>query len=1414
MLSKESGKSLENFVLKIRKLLLENIQDSNESKYSFYLKGKERETLTLSEETRTSYEALLAYSRQITGNLKLEDPKESVLESLYLEKAYSIANRFFLLKRLEESKVQRLPVFSGEASPGYTQFREFFPALCSGEDNGFDFLFRQFSDYYASELPTLFGENKILRFIVYKPGVILELVRLSSPVSRGSGGIWQDDTTLGWVYQYWNDPDRTKVNKKVSGSGTDKGKIEKHEIPYVTQLFTERYMVEWLLQNSLGVKWLALCQKNAWTPLADSVVKNLEERRTLWKQKLQSGEVSSDATMPIESREEHFWKYYIPAEIPQSVVEDSPTSVYDLKVFDPANGSGHFLLYALRLFFEFAKEEASFRGEEFRPEIALKRILEDCLYGVDIDNRAIQLASASLYITAKEILIGEELDPNLLELDRLNLVATNFSIGKLSQNSEEVLLFKKELKEKTGLSEAFVDKLFINLQQADSLGSLLQISEEIRTEIASEKINKPLFYSPVSAGMDVLHHTHVSEPRHIVDQVYNLIDKFVSEHDTVDDIGIQNMAKQLGRGLRLLQILDGQYDVVVTNPPYLGLSKMNSAVQSIIESNFPEGKADLYATFFLIYQKFAKPNAIISTVTMHGWMFLTQFLALRKRILENHTLYKCSHLGSGAFDAISGEVTAVGMFIFINKIPDDKDISNFQRLVNISGSTQKDSMMICPLEKYQFQTPQNSFHDIPGSPMIYWWTEEFRDKYKEAEKVGGEVYHGNCTNNNARFLKYIWELKFRNINLVKQEEKKIDLENWIPYIKGAQNTRWIDSCDNLIKWYYNAKELKISVMQKYGSYTKHVSPISKFFQQGIAFSYIGTNDFLCRLRKYKSIFDVSGSSIFIENPEKVQVSLSSKLSGYVSQSINPTINNQVGDIQHLPIFPVKNWESYFNRAKELYDLYFASKETCIEFQYPTYISEEEFQAKEVLIRSDIDREVYKNFSEETIKAIQEEVGMSPGFYPKQSEYDKDRLAYFADVYLNGPYKFQLGEILLKGDGTPERGGLQDIEALCHEFRLHPDSILELKNQLDLERHGDKQQKSYYHLAFALGVLLGRFDKETGHIIGVEKEIKPKKQDNILYFSTLGDLRIAIERETKNTDDLAVEEIKAIISEKNPNHAEQIRKEMEKNLLYKEDGKRQYSDLNEFMRLGAFSYHKSIYSNRPIYFPLSSRKKNFVVWTCIHTWAEDTITKILADYVEPDLKKLKNRLESLTGQYTQTNLTNLEKNTLAKDMKNSEALINELEEFTDTLKQVYEKGPKPQKQERLTTFKMDLDDGVMVNSAALHSLLTPQWKEPEKWWGYLENPKGKHDFDWSHLAMRYYPNRVFEKVKKDPSLAVAHSDYGEYKGRDLLAELHPKYAEKWKEIEDKNDTPKEAKKTTSNKKRSKKQDSNQRELGLQ
>lgn len=214
-------------------------------------------------------------------------------------------------------------------------------------------------------------------------------------------------------------------------------------------------------------------------------------------------------------------------------------------------------------------------------------------------------------------------------------------------------------------------------------------------------------------------------------------------------------------------------------------------------------------------------------------------------------------------------------------------------------------------------------------------------------------------------------------------------------------------------------------------------------------------------------------------------------------------------------------------------------------------------------------------------------------------------------------------------------------------------------------------------------------------------------------------------------------------------------------------------LKKWLRENFFSdIHLKMYENRPIYFPLSSAKKNFVALISIHRWQNDTLQTLLADYLHPELTTMEGELKDLTEARSQSDKT--QKAIAEKRYTEIQKLYDELQAFINLIAQIAEQGPPPangkdQARETDARFQMNLDDGVMINSAALWSLLEPQWKQPKKWWSELCNAQGKGDYDWSHLAQRYFPDRVDKKCQKDPSLAVAHRVFWKY---------HPAKAYEW------------------------------------
>lgn len=438
-----------------------------------------------------------------------------------------------------------------------------------------------------------------------------------------------------------------------------------------------------------------------------------------------------------------------------------------------------------------------------------------------------------------------------------------------------------------------------------------------------------------------------------------------------------------------------------------------------------------------------------------------------------------------------------------------------------------------------------------------------------------------------------------------------------------------------------------------------------------------------------------------------------------------------------------------------------------------------FEIEEARIRDEIDKELLQQFSQETLQAIYQEIGESAFNFPN---WDGQRESIPQDFIES----YQAEESLLK---------------LSRQYRLHPDSLLKIKEELELTHDEHRKDRAFKNLSWSVGVLLERFDAQTGGLVDLAKQQRKEQnltQDvnapqghshGLLYLSVLDNHEGLNRIEQPNVGNACLQTLQDTLKYKwGVEKANDLWNELDNALVLDcrtnwTPAQRSKKDLNTWIRTSAFAMHESIYSKRPIYFPLISAKKSFFLWVNIHQWHEGTLNSILANYLNPDSSLLDSRIKRLReGRQSITDSREL--NDTEKEIADLDKLLDELQAFIAKMTKIATRGPAPELQEVEAPYVMDLDDGVMVNSSALWELVLPLWKDPKKWWASLSTPKGKKDFDWSHLAMRYWPDRVMEKVKQDPSLAVAHSDYGKYSRRDFFTELHPEAALKWEEQQSK------------------------------
>ena len=1203
--------------------------------------------------------------RAETGGKAVKDEKKArVIWDRHLHTAIKLAaatllNRLIVMRQMEALGLMRYKVVTGGwSSSGYRRFREFAPDLCKDDTEGYETLLQLLYDELALEMSGLFGRVGLTELFLI-PAITLRTV--VEALDALDPDTWLDDTTLGWVYQYWNDPEREALDAKLNAGG----KVEPHEVASKTQMFTERYMVEWLLHNSLGQMWLAICKAQGWLAevQADGTLDRLESRRKIWREKRERGEVSLDELMSIETEAEECWKYWVSQPLTDAAIDHAPESIREVKILDPACGSGHFLVIAFGLLFALYQEEARHRGEEWSDKEIVESILANNLYGADIDARSVQIAAAALYLKAKSF-CGKA------ELTVLNLVASDLNLSALPEDDPALVELRREVLEATGIPEELTNQIVQALKGADQWGSLLKIDLEVEKAIAKyEQSLIPPIQLELTSNSDSNPSPDVERRQkgEVKTLLLEKLETFLNRRTHGDDLGLRLRGQQLTAGVRFIRMIrENAYDVVIGNPPYQSASKMDDAKYLI--KHYPKGQADLYAAFLERGLQLVKLGGVSALLTMRNWMFIKQYTPIREYLLDEYDLRAIGDLDQAAFEFVTNsEVLSVVMTVFANNPPTERKSIAIrwtqmeEQVYNTGRTKRKIAAFLAQAKRFEFKSDR--FAVIKEKPIVYWWDDEFLKQYAETPKMGDEteVRVGLQTSSNVRFLRYPWEVKKLDLIVcsVKDTQFNFSISKWVPYIKGGEGRTWLEPLSDIVKWQPNALEIKL--FERDGKQASRPQNESFYFRYGAAFPKIGQH-FSARAYRYRSVFGDAGSSVFPNDVVGATCLMNSRLGRGILTALNPTVNFQVGDVKRLPLFPIESADEIFAQLDRAFTAHEAARETSVEFKQPGASC--------------------WNYAQQW---AQRAVDREPG----------TRLPNWNPVY--------------------------------------------------------EQPPATKWVSYALGIVLGRFGANGEGILTQATE--SALPNGILYLSAYAGDRPDSKDSLNHS---ASQPIKDSWNQYGLTIARKV-------------------SLRDWLRLNFFKdvhVKKDMYDQRPIYFPLSSKNKNFVAFVSIHRWADNTLQTLLADYLMPELSQLEGEVADLLDAKGRGD----SKAQAKAEKRYTEVLQlrDELKTFISLLQQCAEQGaPKASSKDpdrrANAHFTMDLDDGVMVNSAALWCLLDPQWNKPKTWWSELCTAQGKKDYDWSHLAARYFPDRVDAKCQIPPSLAVAHGCFWKY---------HPSKAYEW------------------------------------
>ena len=805
--------------------------------------------------------------------------RDAAISEFVRDAAYTWANRLLALRCMEARGLIDEVILQKDAYAGrslqHNRLAKKQPERCAGEDEGlFAALFDQFARG-AEELPLLF--NPRAPEVALRPSVAA-LKRCISLLSGTSAVRGQEAATdevftapdaLGWTYQYWNTEEKDRVFEKVR---TKKGsKIEGAEIVPATCIYTEPYMVKFLVQNSLGAIWMGM---NPESRLADE------------------------------------WDYFVPG-ADRAPVSKKP--VAEIMFLDPACGSGHFLIEAFELFYTMYVEE----GVLTKPAEICASILERNLYGIDIDERSVQIAALALFMKAKEK--SEDFVPRWV-----NLVATNI---RLPSGRDHLETFLQKHPEDAPLKPALL-AIFEGLAHADELGSLLQIEEPVEKELRAlkakyEAAGSPMeqqdlwrqFQKPVQGKLPIGVATYEQWKQ---DVLARLRAHFDAEAHEVD-LGAAFFGEAATKGLSLVDMLARRYDVVAANPPYMGSKNMGLVLKKYVERHFAPGKRDLYAAFILRCLELAAHDGRFAMVTQQSWMFQGSYVSLRAGPLTAQTQTRSSsgfggvlrittvevlaHLGRYAFSEVGNAAVAPVLFVIRRSPPSPTHLLRACRLAAPRESHEQAALLReCARNPSPivFRPAQNRFLQIPESPLSYWLRERLL-ALLAGRTVGqvAEICQGLATANEPRFVRYCWE------TIAADWSRPRDERRWVTFENGGGYGKWFGKHFWTVDWGYSGARIRATPNPR-------VQNEAHYFSSGWCYSYMASGSLgLRRLPEQGAIFSNLSSGVFprlSDSDAALGATLNSRCASAIVRSISAKIQLSEGYVSRLPL-PVQVPES-------------------------------------------------------------------------------------------------------------------------------------------------------------------------------------------------------------------------------------------------------------------------------------------------------------------------------------------------------------------------------------------------------------------------------------------------------------------------------------------------------------------------
>ena len=1103
---------LKRFAIESRQDLMEKMKNKIKTFYidEDFKKEQKGELYTISNDKHTLNLSKEEYDKR---ELLIKRIKELSLEQVIEESAYTWFNRIIAIRYMEIHDF--LPLSKDNQSLGIR--------VLSSKDNTPDPEIMKFSNLNNQDLYIGFKKEKyielkddnekfkyILLLICKKLGQVIPqvfdgntdyidilipdnllndtgfVVKLINEIPEEN---FSEVEIIGWLYQYYNQTEKDRVMSENRA-------YKKNEIAYVTQLFTPDWIVKYLVENTL-VRYVS---------------KNISQK-TL-----------------------NEFKYYDN----KIAFKNNNLNISEISFIDPCCGSGHILVYAFEVFYKIYQDYGYNKNEI--PTL----ILENNLYGLDIDDRAGQLSVLAILLKAREYdknIFGKDIakNINIMSVQESNGVSNGLIENITSENAKEI-----------------AKKIVNNFYNAKEIGSLIKINKE----------------------------------------EYEVLEEYIKQDETIFGIELNSKIKPL---IKVAKILSKKYDIYVTNPPYMNNNGMTNYIKEYLKKYYKDSKTDLYACFMNL--QILKTGGLMGMINQHGWMFLSSFEQIRKKIINNYSILTMCHLGPRAFEEIGGEVVQTTAFVIENAV--NNGIGSYYRLIDFTNPIEKENQYLKMLNnedsKYHYMFEKNNFCKIPGEPIAYWVNNIIYNAFEKFTPLNKLVsmFQGIITGDNNKFLRLWWEVNNDRIALDKNKfDFDISKQCWIPYNKGGSFRKWYGNQEYVVDW-KNGPNDKTRGKAGFGEF---------YLNEYISWSYITTSTLATRYFPTGFLWDVAGSGIFCNTDDLkyYQALIGSSMGIEILKIINPTMNYQVENVALLPIpnatdiqksSIIKFVEENIELAKYDWD----SKEISWKFKELPF-------TKKGLIKENILQ--YQNIVEKN----------------KQNLFENER---------------KINEIVYE----------------LYEQKDYSDSNYEIT-------YSDCTTKTLIKelISYAVGCMFGRYSLDEDGLIYAGGEFDINKYKT---FKVDLDNIIPITDESYFSDDI-VERFKTFVKTVYGDNTFNENMDFIAETLGKKGTETSEETLRRYFVNDFFNDHCKIYQKRPIYWLLDSGKKNgFKALVYMHRYNENLIPKARLDYLHRVQTTYEKLLSDVNYRLT-TELSMTDKKEAKNKQTDLMAKLQEIKEYDEKI----------------------------------------------------------------------------------------------------------------------------------------------------